>query len=205
MRAALERPRPAVRALDLVVMAASAGGVAALQEILGALPADFPAAVVVVLHRGPDYRSVLRQVLQRSTRMRVKDALGGDPLEAGTVYVAPSDRHVSVRPDHTIELRDGRRISRVRSSADPLFASAAAAFGPRVTAIVLSGTGRNGAVSVPSIKATGGRVIVQDRASATYFNMPAAAIATGAVDAILPPALIAEELVRLASWPSGAD
>jgi two-component system, chemotaxis family, protein-glutamate methylesterase/glutaminase len=188
-----------------ILIALSAGGFSPLQEILGNLPASLQAAVVVVSHRSSQPPYLLARILSRSTALRVKDVEEGEPMQCGTVYLAPPDRHLAVAPDQTFSLSDGRRISYVRSSANPLFESAGRFLGPNAIAVVLSGTGADGTDGVQAVKSAGGTVIVQDRASARYFAMPSAAIATGAVDLVLPAREIAPTLLRLlGASPEGA-
>ena len=185
------------RRRDLVVIAASAGGLPALLEIVGALPADFETPVAIVLHRTPKPPRLLEGLLARRSELRVVEASTGDAITPRTIFIAPPDGHLSVRPDRTLVVQDGRRIAHVRSSANPLFESAAEVFGPAVVGVVLSGTGRNGAAGVAAIKGSGGTVIVQNRSSSRFFEMPSAAIQTGAVDFALSPDEIAPALVVL--------
>ena len=187
------------KTVPVVAIAASAGGIPALQTVLRSLPSGLQAAVIVVQHRTARSPERLTAILQRCSELPVKPAKSGDVLEPGTVYVAPPDQHVRIKQDHSLELSDGRRIAHVLSSADPLFESLGQASGSHGVAVVLSGSGRNGATGVPSVRAAGGAVIAQDRETSAYFGMPAAAIATGAVDKVLPiqdigPAVI--DLVR---------
>ena len=181
----------------LVVIAASAGGIPALQRILPSIPEDFPASIVIVLHRTESRESLLAAILQRVSRLPVKNITPGEVLRQGTIYVAPATMHVYVNVDHTVSLLDGQRISRVLSSADPLFESAAAAYGDGAIAVVLTGMGRNGASGVLRVREAGGTVIAQDRQTSAHFAMPAAAIATGAVSRVLPIDEIGPTLVHL--------
>lgn len=183
---------------DIVVLAASAGGVSALGDVVAGLPADFPLPLVVVQHRSAEAKSFLDEILARRTRLRVKNVLSGEALQPGTVYVAPPNRHVTLRPDGTFALVNGRRIRHVQSSANPLLESAASVLRGRVLAVVLTGYGSDGTDGVQSVKAWGGTVIAQDRASSQAFGMPLSAIRTGAVDLVLPLNDIAPMLVRLA-------
>lgn len=191
---------PAARA-DLVALAASAGGIQAISQILSALPASFPVPLAVVLHRGAGAPQALPRILARQTMLTVKLAEEGDVLRPGMVYVAPADRHLTVDADRKLHLGDGRRIKFVSSSANPLLDSAAASLGGRIIAIVLTGSGSNGTDGVQAVKATGGIVIAQDPATAMQAGMPRAAIDTGAVDYVLPLGEIAHALVRLTATP----
>lgn len=184
-------------AYDLVVLAASAGGVGALTRVLGGLPPDFGAAVVVVLHRSSREPNLLVPVLARCTPLRVKAVAEGEALRPGVVYVAPPHLHAVIRPDHRLALTDGRRIRFVRSSANPLFESAAAALGGRVIAVVLTGSGCDATDGVQAVRSSGGRVIAQDPVTAAFASMPLTAIRSGAVDFVLPLERISAALVSL--------
>jgi two-component system chemotaxis response regulator CheB len=183
----------------VVVIAASAGGIGPLGEILSELPADFPLPIAVVLHRRPTPPNLLPQVLGRRTKLHVKAADAGETLKGGTVYVAPPDLHLTVEPDSSLAFRDGTRIRHLRSSANPLFTTAAEKFDGNVIAVVLSGSGRDATDGVQSVKTAGGVVIVQDPEACAHPGMPRTAIATGSVDHVLPVAAIAPALIDLAT------
>jgi two-component system, chemotaxis family, protein-glutamate methylesterase/glutaminase len=183
---------------DIVVLAGSAGGLDALTTVLSSLPGDFPIPVAVVLHRSSQGPNLLADVLSRHTTLRVTQAKAGELLRPGTVYLAPSDLHLSVTPARTFALTGGGRQSYVLSSADPLFLSVARVYAERVVAVVLSGSGHDGAEGARAVGRVGGRVLVQDEATAQAFGMPAAAIATGEVDAVLPLGAIGPALLQLA-------
>jgi two-component system chemotaxis response regulator CheB len=182
---------------DLIAITASAGGISALGHLLSSLPADFPVPIVVVQHHAPDRTFSLAEVLSRLAKHPVRIAIAGEHIKSGTIYLAPGDGHLLVRPDRSFALHDGRRIAFVRSSAESLFTSAAEAFGSRMIAVVLTGLGKNGAEGVRRVHGAGGVVIAQDEATSRYFSMPQAAIQTGAVDSILPLGAIAPALIRL--------
>lgn len=182
---------------DLVVVGASAGGIPALKELLSALPPDFPVPVAVVQHHAPVNPRVFPGILRRYTRLSVKTAEEGDALARGTVYLAPGDWHLIVRPDHSLGLMDGLKIRYVRSAVNPLFESAAYVLQGRVIAVVLTGGGSDATDGVQSVKGMGGVVIAQDEASSEHFSMPRTAIGTGAVDYVLPLKEIAPALVQL--------
>ncbi|MBI2918369.1 MAG: chemotaxis protein CheB [Chloroflexi bacterium] len=192
-----QRSRSQRPAFDLVALAASAGGLPALSQVLSALPDSFPAAIVVVQHLDPRHRSLMAEILSRRTPMKVKEAQEGDQLLGGTVYIAPPDRHLLVNPDGTLSLTQSELVHFVRPSADLLFESAAASRKEQVIAVVLTDTGSDGSMGVQAVKKMGGTVIVQDRESSEFFGMPQAAIDTGDVDFILPLTEIASALVTL--------
>lgn len=182
---------------DLVVVAASAGGIAALSKLFAGLPADFPVPMVVVQHLDPRHRSLLAEVLARRTPLRVQQVRDGEKLQAGGIYIAPPDNHVLANADGTVALTQSELVHFVRPSADLLFESAAGAYRDRVVAVVLTGTGSDGSMGVRAVKAVNGTVIVQDPADAEFDGMPKAAVATGEVDFVLPLAEIPIALVTL--------
>jgi two-component system chemotaxis response regulator CheB len=185
------------RNFDIVALAASAGGLTALSQVLAGLPGDFPAPVVIVQHLDPRHRSLMADILSRRTQLKVKQAEAGDSLQASTVYIAPPDRHLLVNRDGSLSLTQSELVHFVRPSADLLFESVAASHEEGAIAVVLSGTGSDGAMGVEAIKKMGGTVIAQDQKSAEFFGMPGAAIQTGSVDFILPLDEISSALVTL--------
>lgn len=183
---ASQRPRGVgPRPYEIVAIASSAGGLTALTAILGNLPRDFDASVVVVQHLDPRHRSLMPQIMSRRSKLAVYQASDGVELEPGNVYLAPPDRHLLVNRDGTISLTQTELVNFVRPSADLLFESVAAAYGERAIAVVLTGTGHDGSMGVTAIKQRGGTVIAQDEGSSEFFGMPSAAIQTGAVDFVL--------------------
>ena len=181
----------------LVVLAASAGGLHALSVVLGGLPADFPAALIVVQHRLPRHDDGLIEILRARTALSVRDANPRRRLRPGVVHVAPPNLHVQVLPGAMLALDDGPPIEHVRPSANILFASAAAALGEAVIAVVLTGRGSDGADGVRAVRGAGGVVIAQDPATAEAAGMPLAAIATGCVAQIAPLEAISAALEAL--------
>jgi len=184
-------------AFDVIAMAASAGGLNALIHVLQQLPADFPAAILIVQHLDPRHRSLMADILSRRTPLRVKQAADGDCLQAGTVLVAPPDRHLLVNSDGTASLTQSQLVHFLRPSADLLFESVAASYQQRAIAVVLTGTGSDGSMGVRAIKKTGGTVIVEDEKTAEFSGMPLSAIQTKCVDFVLPLDEIPPALVTL--------
>ena len=182
---------------DIVAIAASAGGVFALTEVLQKLPADLPAIVVVVQHLDPRHRSLMPQIFGRRSNLPVYQALDGMEVVPGNVYLAPPDRHLLINRDGTVSLTQTELVNFVRPSADLLFESVAAAYGERAIAVVLTGAGKDGSMGVTAIKQRGGTVIVQDEATSEFFSMPSAAIKTGTVDFVLSLDEISPALVTL--------
>lgn len=180
-----------------MALAASAGGLTALSRVLADLPADFPAALVVVQHLDPRHRSLMADILSRRTALQVKQAEERDRLHPATVFIAPPNRHLLVNPDGTLSLSESELVHFLRPSADLLFESVAASYQDRAVAVVLTGTGSDGAMGVQAIKKMGGTVIVQDEKTSEFSGMPGAAIHTGSVDFVLPLDEIASALVTL--------
>jgi two-component system chemotaxis response regulator CheB len=195
-----DRPDPQVGAhppYEIVAIAASAGGVHALTDLLGRLPGRFPATIVVVQHLDPRHRSLMPQIFNRRSTLPVYEAVDGLEIEGGRVYLAPPDRHMLVNRDGTLSLTQTELVNFVRPSADLLFESVAAAYGERAIAVVLTGAGKDGSMGVTAIKARRGTVIVQDEATSEFFSMPSAAIRTGVVDFVLSLDEIPAALVTL--------
>jgi two-component system, chemotaxis family, protein-glutamate methylesterase/glutaminase len=182
---------------DLVVIAASAGGVEALTALFSALPSEFPVPLVVVQHRSLRLPHMLAEILGRRTALRVKTATAGETPRPGTVYVNPPGRHLSVTPERRFALTEGARINGTHSAADPLFLSCAEVYGDRVVAIVLTGGLGDGAEGARAVGLAGGIVIAQDAATSQVFSMPQATIATGHADAVLAIGDIGPAMIRL--------
>ena len=190
------------RNFHLIAICASAGGLNALSQVLSALPADFPAAIAIVLHVSPVHSSMVTDILSRCTQLQVKLADAKDVLRPGTVYIAPPDQHLLVNSDSTMCLSRSELVSYIRPSADLLFESVAASFKQRAIATVLTGMGSDGIIGIRAIKQMGGKVIAQDRTTAEFFAMPEAAINTGNVDLVVPLNEIAQKLVNLVTVQS---
>lgn len=159
---------------DLVIVGVSAGGLNALSGLLGALPADFPMALVIVQHRSRD-SDALCEVLQRTTELVVHEATDKMPTEPGCVYVAPPDYHLFVESDELSLSVDAPELYS-RPSIDLAFESAADSRGARAIGVVLTGANHDGARGLRRIADRGGRAIVQDPATAEVPVMPAAAL-----------------------------
>lgn len=185
-------------AFRFVAIGASLGGTRALQLLLGALPADFPAALSVVLHRGRDSDELLIHFLQRNCRLPVMEAQDKTMITPGHVYVAPADYHLLVEGDH-FALSTEAMVAHARPSIDVLFESGAEAWGSAAIGVILTGAGQDGAQGLAAIKRCGGLTVVQTPATAERSDMPNAALATGKVDQILPIDEIASFLAKRCS------
>jgi two-component system, chemotaxis family, protein-glutamate methylesterase/glutaminase len=192
-----------VAEFDLVVIVGSQGALAANKQLLGALAPDLAAPVVMVQHRLPG-PGALAGILQRFTRLTVRECDDQEKLRPGTIVLAPADRQLRLRAHGRIALGACPPGAPPRGMGDPVLASAAEIYGPRVLAVVLSGRLDDGAAGVRGIKRAGGRVIVQSPGSASCSSMPTAALATGCVDLCLDPARIGAAISTFVSVPGAA-
>jgi two-component system, chemotaxis family, protein-glutamate methylesterase/glutaminase len=189
---------PAVLRRDIVTIGASAGGVEALIALFEKLPAGLPAAIAVVIHRHPTHASQLADVLNRRASLAVLEPADHQPIEHGHIYLASKNYHLLMEPAG-FRLDAGPRRHRTRPAVDPLFESAAQAFGPRVVGLLLSGGGSDGVDGLIAISKAGGVSLAQDPAEARNPSMPTRAICEDNVDAVLPIAQAAVALVLLAT------
>jgi len=181
---------------DVVAVGASAGGIEALHSVVSALPVRFPAAVLIVQHMDPRHKSMLAGLLGRRAKLVVKQAVNGEAVEPAVVHIAPPDLHLITRGGY-LALTDTKLVHFSRPSIDLLFESVADEYADRAIAVILSGSGMDGAAGIRAIKAKGGTTIIQDPESAAHSGMPQAARATGCVDQILALEDIGPALVRL--------
>jgi two-component system chemotaxis response regulator CheB len=182
----------------VVVVGASAGGVETLRELMHHLPADLPAAVLVVLHMPTTAFSALPSILSRAGEMTVCNAEDGAPLQRGDVLVAPPDHHLVVHGDQ-VRLGRGPKENGHRPAIDPLFRSAARWRGSRVVGVVLSGTLDDGAAGLWTVAERGGAAVVQDPDQAMYDGMPLAALRAVPTAHVASGAELAKLLVELCS------
>ncbi len=188
-----------VPARCVIAVAASVGGLQALSVILGDLPANFPAAIAIVMHLSPEHKSILAELLNRRCSLEVKQAQTGDVLCHSRVFVAPPNHHLFVVKGGRLRLSTSaaEKIHHARPSAEPLFASVARLYKNKAIAAVLTGGDGDGSFGVRIIKEMGGTVIAQDRSTSQDFSMPETSIKTGDVDFILPLGAIGAKLVEL--------
>lgn len=190
---------------DVVAIGASMGGLRALGQLLSKLPSALPIPILVVQHRPPGYVNYAPELLRRHTDLRVREASQGEQIEPGTVYLAPAGYHLELASTRHLLLSSGPKRNHCRPSVDSLFESAARHCGPRALAVVLTGTGSDGAQGVRAVKRAGGKVLVQNRVGCEAFEMPGAAIATGCVDYVLPLEKIASTVTAFTMVPGAAD
>jgi two-component system chemotaxis response regulator CheB len=194
-------PPPAAEgAPSVLVVGASTGGPRALGELLRELPADFPAAVVVVQHLPAAFTPELAAHLRRQVRLPVKEAQVGDRLQPGLALVAPGGRHLIIGTEGQVGLIGARWVAGPSPSIDLTMQSAARFAGRRAAGVVLTGMGADGAQGLSAIRARGGVTFAQDGASCVIFGMPQQAIERGVVDHVAPPAEIGRRLRSLPAW-----
>lgn len=187
---------------DIIVIGASMGGIQALKQLISEFPADFPAAVFVVLHIGPFRESRLSEILGRNAKIAVVDAKDNDLIRPGCVYVAVPDFHLRIEGIH-VRLDHGPRHNFHRPAVDPLFTSAAEGFGPRVIGVVLTGGLDDGTAGLMDIKRFGGLAVVQCPSDAINPSMPASALNCVPVDHCVSLSVMGTLLSSLAGKPIG--
>ncbi|MBV8915188.1 MAG: chemotaxis protein CheB [Acetobacteraceae bacterium] len=187
---------------DIVVIGGSSGATAPLKMILAALPADLPAAVFIVLHIPVRSIGILQTVASAAGPLPVHQAAEGMEIVPGNVYLAVPDRHLILAEGH-MKLGRGPRENMARPAIDPLFRSAAAAYGSRVIGVVLSGLLSDGASGLEAIKRCGGFTLVQDPADAIADEMPRNAALATTVDLSVASARIGDVLSELVRQPAG--
>lgn len=186
---------------DIIVIGTSSGGIDALKELVSQLPRDLNAAVFVVLHVAPYSLGILPEILERAGPLPASNAADRERIEPGRIYVAPPDRHLILESSGLVRVTRGPRENRFRPAIDPLFRSAAHAFGPRVVGVVLTGWLDDGTAGLWAVKERGGTAIVQHPDDAVAPAMPLNAIKHVEVDHIVPVSEIAPLLVRLTETP----
>jgi two-component system chemotaxis response regulator CheB len=188
---------------DIIVIGTSAGGIEALQRVVAALPEDFQGSIFVVLHSAPNAPGVLAHIIDAAGPLPATNAVRGERIRPGHIYVAPPDHHMLLLPGK-IELTRGPKENRFRPAIDPLFRSAAQTYGPRVVGVILTGGLDDGTSGLRTIKQLGGTAIVQDPAEAMAPSMPLSALRHVRVDHTVRLAELAPLLVRLGATPADA-
>jgi two-component system chemotaxis response regulator CheB len=179
-----------------VGLGASAGGIAALAAVIDTLPRDLGAAVFVGQHLDPRRVSSLAAILGRHSTLPVTQAYDGEKVLAGHVYTAPAAMHLGVRSG-AVALWDSTEFTTLHPSIDALFRSLARSYADAVVAVVLTGSGHDGAAGIIAVHEAGGTTIAQSPETAEFPQMPMAAIRTQHVDFTLPLHQIGAAIVRL--------
>lgn len=185
---------------DIVVIGASAGGIEGVVEVVRRLPDDFPGSIFVVVHFPGSVTSTLPRILSRAGPLPARHAKEGEPIQAGVIYVAPPDCHLTILDGH-LHLSRGPKENGSRPAIDPLFRTAARSFGPRVVGVVLSGNLNDGTAGLIAIKQRGGLAMVQTLETALYPSMPRSAMEHLEVDYALAPEDMGARLTELALQP----
>ncbi len=185
----------------VLLIGASTGGPQALNAVLGELAGVFERApVLITQHMPPTFTAILAEHLARVAKRPVHEGQEGEPVNAGTVYIAPGGRHMTVvRKDGAavIALDDGPTVNFCKPAVDPLFTSAAAVWGPKALALVLTGMGSDGLNGGRTLVAAGGHIIAQDEPTSVVWGMPGQVAHAGLCSAVLPLKEIAPRLNRL--------
>ena len=187
---------------DIIVIGGSSGSHTALRQIMSDLPAEFPASIFVATHVPTNSLGYLADFLTSSASLPVLRAADGLPVERGKIYAAVPDRHLLL-VDGIMRLGDGPRENMARPSIDPLFRSAALAYGPRAVGVVLSGLLNDGAAGLSSIKACGGTAVIQHPLDAQADQMPLAALEAVDADDVAPANEIGQLLMHIAGTDAG--
>jgi two-component system, chemotaxis family, protein-glutamate methylesterase/glutaminase len=189
---------------NIFVIAASAGGVTALQTLCKGLPGDLDASIFIVQHISPASRSMLPAILDRVSALPATSPREGEEIRTGHIYVAPPDHHMLVKRGRIL-VRKGPKENRTRPAADPLFRSAAVAYGPRVVGMVLTGTLDDGTAGLLAVKRCGGVAVVQNPDDAAWPDMPRHAMQKVTVDFCLPLEALPTLIARLSREPAGPE
>lgn len=198
-------PGTSERRYCVVAIAASSGGPAALETLLGAIGADLPLPILIVQHMMPAFTLEFTAWLGNATRLPIGLAQDGQTIKAGHVYIAPENVHLKVVARDRLGLCSEPGSGYHRPSANVLFDSVAACYGDQALAVVMTGMGNDGVEGALRVHESGGTVLVQDEASCVVFGMPSATIAAGAADEVVALQSMAERIRRLSVPRSCAD
>ena len=182
-----EKPLFPLLAGGVVVIGASTGGPLALRELLGQLPSDFPAAVLLVQHIPHTFTKVLASQLNKDATLPVSEARHGETLRPGRVYLAPGDHHLMIDGRSRIILNMGPEIGGHRPSINVTMQAVAQIYGSSTVGVILTGMGDDGSLGLLAIRNKGGKTYAQDASSCTVNGMPKSAIDRGVVDHVAPP------------------
>ncbi|MDM7920139.1 MAG: chemotaxis response regulator protein-glutamate methylesterase [Methanosarcina sp.] len=189
---------------NVLAIGASTGGPRALEKLIGSLPADIPAAVLVVQHMPQGFTASLSKRLDEKSALRVKEAQEGDIVEEGTVLIAPGNYHMEISrnkvngfEENTVHLSCGPKELGSRPSANVLFRSVASIYGSRVISLILTGMNCDGADGAEEVKKMGGKVIAEARSSCVIYGMPGEIVRRNLADLVLPLDKMAEEILKI--------
>jgi two-component system chemotaxis response regulator CheB len=195
------RPPPSAAARPAALLvAAGTGGASALTAFLAPIARRIDAPILIVQPMPASFTPVFAERLEMALGKRCREAVEGDTLASGAILLAPGDRHMRIArcpAGRMIHLDSAEPVNFVRPAADPLFESAAAAFGSRLLCVVLSGSGHDGRSGAAKIVEAGGRVIVQDEATSLVWGMPGAIAEAGYAEAMKPPKDLSQLALRM--------
>ena len=182
---------------QVVVIGGSAGAMTMLVELLPGFPADFPLPIVIAVHLHPRQDNAHIERLASQCALSVKEADEKEPIQVGSIYLAPPNYHLLIENDRTFSLSIDERVNYARPSIDVLFETAAQVYGPQTIGVVLTGANNDGARGLRLIKERGGLAIVQDPRTAESAYMPQAALEATPVDHVLSVPEIGNLLVKI--------
>jgi len=181
----------------IVAIGTSTGGPRALQEVIPRLPADLPAAVLIVQHMPKGFTYSLAERLNQQSKIQVKEGQAGDQIENGLAILAPGGYHMTLEKGGTIGLNQEPPVWGVRPAVDVLFNSIAKNYPVQVVTVVLTGMGHDGAGGVAALKAKGAKSLAQDKSTCVVYGMPKTVVDKGLADKILPLQQVAEGIIQL--------
>lgn len=175
--------------IDIVAIGISTGGPNALMKLLPEIPADFPIPIVVVQHMPPLFTQFLAERLGKVCALKVKEAVHGDLLEGGTIWIAPGDHHLEMERTEkgvAVRLHQGPLENSCRPAVDPTFRSAVECYGSRVLGVIMTGMGQDGLQGTRCIYDSGGQILAQDEKTSVIWGMPRFVVEEGLPDEVLP-------------------
>ncbi len=190
-------PQPLQKEDALIVIGASTGGPRALQQVLSNLPANLPAALLVVQHMPPGFTRTLAQRLHETSPLTVHEAADGDRIAQGLALLAPGNFHMRFSGARRISLDNGPRRHHVRPAADVTMESAVEYYGAKVIGVVLTGMGTDGTTGAGRIKAAGGKVIAEHESTSVVYGMPGSVVDAGFADQVVPLPRVAATLIKM--------
>ncbi|RRV10565.1 chemotaxis protein CheB [Pseudomonas sp. v388] len=194
--------QPKFSARDIVVIGGSQGALDVLRSMLGSLPRDFPAAILIVIHSGTSSPGHLATILGRYSTLPVEYACEDDQIEHGRAYLAPADRHLEIIPPGLLHLDDGPKVRNARPAVDRLFMTAAEVYGPRVVCLILSGGDSDGVDGANAVSAADGICLVQEPQEAVIPSMPISVILKDHPDAVVRKDDMTSALLRAVNGTS---
>jgi two-component system chemotaxis response regulator CheB len=191
-------------AKKIVIIGSSTGGPRALQQVIPLLPSNLHAPVLIVQHMPPGFTKSLAERLNMQSLIKVREAMEGDILQSGTVYIAPGDYHMTVKQQRingelkeVIALSKGEKVQGVRPSVDVLLNSITSIYGQNSLGVILTGMGSDGSDGIKKLKMAGGKVIAEDESTCVVYGMPRSVIDQKLADYILPIDRIAESIAQI--------